>query len=681
MKISSLKGIGEKTENLFHKVGVVTTDDLLHYYPRNYDVYEAPISIREAEEHKVCAVSGMVLKKPELKKVRNLQIVSTILKDEAGDQLKVTWFNMPFLRNSINAGSRFIFRGRISRKTGVVTMEQPEIFTLGGYEEKQNEYQPIYALTNGLSNKTIIKAVKSILDIKVTEQEFLPGSVRKQFELAEYNFSLKNIHFPKDKEFLYAARKRLVFDEFFLFILALRRFKDTKDFTVNRFKMQPSDHVEQLVQKLPYTLTNAQNKVWEDIKKDFSGEKIMSRLIQGDVGSGKTIIAVLALMQVAYHGYQGALMVPTEVLARQHYESVKGIFTEYGIDLKPVILTGSMTAKEKRETYQLIESGEADIIIGTHALIQEKVKYQNLALVITDEQHRFGVRQREALSNKGAEPHIIVMSATPIPRTLALIIYGDLDISIIDELPANRLPIKNCVVNTDYRPKAYQFILSEVRKGRQAYIICPMVEESEMSEAENVTDYTEMLRQSLPGDVTIEYLHGKMKPSLKNDIMQRFSENQIQILVSTTVIEVGINVPNATVMMIENAELFGLAGLHQLRGRVGRGKEQSYCILVSGTKKKETLERLEILNRSNDGFFIAGEDLRLRGPGDFFGLRQSGDIEFKIGDIFTDAKLLQSAADAAQQYLEDDLPCELDEKFRLEQKVNSYIEKVTGMVL
>ena len=400
----------------------------------------------------------------------------------------------------------------------------------------------------------------------------------------------------------------------------------------------------------------------------------MNRLIQGDVGSGKTVVSAIALLIVAINKYQGVIMVPTEVLAKQHYESLCKMYEGLGINVG--LLVGSMTAKEKREMYGEIKNHNIDIVVGTHALIQEKVEYDNLALVVTDEQHRFGVKQRENLSNKGNNPHILVMSATPIPRTLAIILYGDLDISIIDELPSNRLPIKNCVVDTSYRRTAYNFIAKEIAKGRQAYVICPMVEESENVEAENVVDYTETLKLELPPSVNVEYLHGKMKAKEKNAIMERFLNNEIQVLVSTTVIEVGVNVPNATVMMIENAERFGLAQLHQLRGRVGRGQYQSYCIIVSGNDGKETKERLEIMNKSNDGFYIAGEDLKLRGPGDLFGIRQSGDISFKIGDIFNDASVLKKANDAAKEITEKEIS-EMFESVWLNRKIQLYIGATT----
>ncbi len=534
--------------------------------------------------------------------------------------------------------------------------------------------QPIYGQTKGLPNKTIVRAVKQALSVRQMVRDYMPLDLRIRHELAEYNFAIEHIHFPTDRTELLFARKRLVFDEFFLFLMAVRRLKDRRVDRESHFRMTPSDEVISLVKNLPYALTGAQNKVLTEVFRDMTGGKVMNRLIQGDVGSGKTIIAVLALLEAAYNGYQGALMVPTEVLARQHYESMLSLFEENGIDKQVVLVTGSMTAKEKRTAYGKIASHEADIIVGTHALIQEKVVYDKLALVITDEQHRFGVSQREMLGRKGDEPHVLVMSATPIPRTLAIIIYGDLDISIIDELPANRLPIKNCVVDTSYRNTAYSFIKGEVAAGRQAYVICPMVEASEMIEAENVLDYAKKLQSALPG-IPVEYLHGKMKAKEKNAVMERFAAGEIKILVSTTVVEVGVNVPNATVMMIENAERFGLAQLHQLRGRVGRGKHQSYCILVDGSGQDGTRERLTILSKSNDGFFIASEDLKLRGPGDIFGLRQSGDLEFKLADIFTDANILKTVSEEVNRLLDEDPELSSEEHAELGKKLNLYLEK------
>ena len=599
------------------------------------------------------AVSAAVCSGVYVNSVKGRQIISVNIADQSG-KFPVVCFNLPYLKKTLRKGSWFVFRGRIVRKQGKLEMEHPEIFTPSAYEEILHHLQPVYGLTAGLSNKTVVKMITQLLESVPMQSEYLPEEFRERYELADINYALRTIHFPLNKEELLVSRKRLVFDEFFLFILSVRKMKEKTEETPNCFPVRETWLTEEIIERLPYSLTGAQLNAWHEIERDLAGRRMMSRLVQGDVGSGKTILAFLAMCLVADNGYQAALMAPTEGLARQHYEGFQKLMEEQNLSFPTVLLTGSDTAREKRLAYAKIASGEALVIIGTHALIQEKVEYANLALVITDEQHRFGVKQREALTTRGNPPNVLVMSATPIPRTLAIILYGDLDISVIDELPARRLPIKNCVVNTSYRPKAYSFIERQVREGRQAYVICPMVEESEGMEAENVLDYTEKLRENLSSDIRIEYLHGKMKAKEKNVVMEAFAQGAIQVLVSTTVVEVGVNVPNATVMMVENAERFGLAQLHQLRGRVGRGEYQSYCIFMSASKSKETKERLDILNHSNDGFKIASEDLRLRGPGDLFGIRQSGLMNFKLGDIYQDAKILQMANEAADQLTEED---------------------------
>ena len=647
--IGELKGIGEKTKKLFQKIHIETVGDLIHYYPRSYDVYEKAVPISELEEEKTQTVTGAIYGRVQVSGNRSMQITTIHVKDITGT-LKVVWFRMPFLRNTLSGGGTITLRGRVVNKKGNLVMEHPELFyPADKYAEKLDTLQPIYGLTSGLTNHTVMKAMKQALDGLDLTRDILPQELRIKYGLAEYNYAIRGIHFPEDKEVFYHARERLVFEEFLEFILSLRKLKEKNEKLANEYVIKPQPEVDLLIQNLPYELTGAQKKVWKEISSDMASDTVMSRLVQGDVGSGKTIVAVLALLTVALNGYQGAMMAPTEVLARQHYESITRMFETYHIPVKVVLLTGSMTAKEKRKAYDRIECGLARIIIGTHALIQGAVNYDNLALVVTDEQHRFGVKQRETFARKGGEPHVLVMSATPIPRTLAIILYGDLDISVMDELPANRLPIKNCVVDTGYRKTAYAFMKKQIAEGRQCYIICPMVEESENLEAENVIDYTQRLQQEMGDTVRVSYLHGKMKQAEKDDIMERFGKNEIQILVSTTVIEVGIDVPNATVMMIENAERFGLAQLHQLRGRVGRGKYQSYCIFMSASKSKETKERLDILNHSNDGFKIASEDLRLRGPGDLFGIRQSGLMNFRIGDVYQDARILQMASEAAEE--------------------------------
>ena len=634
--ICSLKGIGDKTAKLFEKLGIHTIEELIHDYPRAYQAYDPPVSIGELEESQIQAVAGILQKDASVRRFQRIQVITVSLKDQTGS-VQLTWYNMPFLRNTIQSGTYHIFYGKVTRKNNRLTMEQPEIYTRETYAQVAESMQPVYGQTKGLSNKTISKAVAQALDLRDMERDYLPAELRRKYELAEYNFAVEHIHFPANRQKLLFARKRLVFDEFFLFLTGVRKLKEKREDMHSHWVMKLAPEVKKLKDHLPYHLTDAQEKVLNEVEWDLGSGLVMNRLIQGDVGSGKTIIAVLALLHAAYNGFQGALMVPTEVLAKQHYESMLELFEAHGIDKVPV-------------------------------------QYDKLALVITDEQHRFGVGQREMLGNKGEEPHVLVMSATPIPRTLAIILYGDLDISIIDKLPSNRLPIKNCVVDTGYREKAYAFIRKQVEQGRQAYVICPMVEASEMIEAENVLDYSARLKEALPG-ICVEYLHGKMKGKEKNQIMERFAAGEIQVLVSTTVIEVGVNVPNATVMMIENAERFGLAQLHQLRGRVGRGKYQSYCIMVNCGDQDGTQKRLDILNRSNDGFYIASEDLKLRGPGDIFGVRQSGDLEFKIADIFTDANLLKTVSEEVNRLLDEDPELEMEEHRDLKEKMDRYLSQ------
>ena len=652
-RVRELKGIGEKTEKLFEKLGIYTAGDLLRYYPRGYDVYEEAVPVSEVEEGKVMTVTGALFGRVQVSGGRKMQVTTAHVKDITGT-LPVVWFNMPFLRSTLAKGGLITVRGRIAARKAGIVMEHPEIFYPSErYEERLHTLQPVYGLTAGISNNLISKAVRQVIEGLDLTKDRLPKELRIKYGLAEYNYAVRGIHFPEDKEVFFHARERLVFEEFLSFILSLRKLKESNERLANEYVLPRHEGTERLIKKLPFALTEAQKRVWDEIADNMEGPTVMSRLVQGDVGSGKTIVAALALLNTALNGCQGAMMAPTEVLARQHYESITRLLEQYEIPVKAALLTGSMTTKEKRRVYDRIECGLVKIIVGTHALIQNAVSYDNLALVVTDAQHRFGVKQREKLAQKGGAPHVLVMSATPIPRTLAIILYGDLDISVIDELPASRLPIKNCVVDTGYRQTAYAFMRKQVEEGRQCYIICPMVEESESLEAENVTDYARTLQEEMKGDVQVGCLHGKMKSAMKDEIMERFGKNEIQILVSTTVIEVGIDVPNATVMMIENSERFGLAQLHQLRGRVGRGQHQSYCIFMSGSKSKETKERLDILKETNDGFKIASEDLRLRGPGDLFGIRQSGLMDFKLGDVYQDAGVLKAASEAADWLLKN----------------------------
>ena len=638
MNIRKLKGIGTRTEELFQHLDVYTTKDLMELYPRAYDSYDEPVNIAAIDECGIYAVYAAVDRPPELKQNGRYKILTVMVRDEAGSMLRITWFNMPFLRSRLRNGYRYIFRGKVAIKGSLVFMEQPSIYTVDEYYIRQSSMQPVYPLTAGLTNNMVIKAVKQCFESGGYE-EFLPEWILTKNDLIDEKKAHYAIHFPKDRNELAQARKRIIFDEFFLFTTNIRCAKSARLNEDNLYRITESGEALHVLKNLPYSLTGAQKKVYSEILNDMGSDKTMNRLIQGDVGSGKTILAFLAMINTAAAGWQSILMAPTEVLEK-------------------------------------ITSGEADFIIGTHALITDDVEFKNPALVITDEQHRFGVRQRENLSRKGETPHIIVMSATPIPRSLAIILYGDLDISIVDEKPADRLPVKNCVVDDSYRTKAYKFISDEIKKGHQAYIICAMAEESDNdSNLENVVDFSKKLKEAMP-ETRIEYLHGKMKPAEKNRIMDEFAKRNTDILVSTTVVEVGINVPNATVMMVINAERFGLAGLHQLRGRVGRGKEQSYCIFESNTKNKVTKEHLNILKESNDGFYISEQDLKLRGPGDMLGTRQSGDMGFAIGNIYSDASILKMAADTSSILIEKDKELMLEENSGIRDRIRNTDSKI-----
>lgn len=661
MRLNEINGIGEKTEKIFYRAGIEKVEDLLTYYPRYYDTFEEPVLVRNLECDRTQAIYATVVRNVEVKRIRNLQIITGYLRDSEGYALRAVWFNSAYLKGKLHIGDTFVFRGFVKESRGGFEISQPKIYGIREYNKKMGEMQPVYSLVSGMTNNIVQKAIKQAFNL-TEPTENIPKSVKEKFNLIDKSVAIKAIHYPKNYEDMRLARNRLIFDEFFYFIITLRNLKEKNDITVNENKLEEPKEITDLINNLPFKLTNAQLRTWNEIKEDIASDRVMNRLVQGDVGSGKTILAVLLVLTAALNGKQGAIMAPTEVLARQHFEFVTELIIKNNLNLNVAILVGSLTVKEKRLAYEKIESGETDIVIGTHAVIQEKVHFKDLAVAVTDEQHRFGVRQREMISEKGNHPHIMVMSATPIPRTLAIIMYGDLDISVIDELPAGRKPIANCVVGTEYRPKAYNFIEKQVDSGRQVYIICPTVEYSEAVEGENVIEYSEKLNKILHPGIKVEYLHGRMKPSEKNEIMGRFARNEIQVLVSTTVVEVGVNVPNATVMMVENAERFGLAQLHQLRGRVGRGQYQSYCIFINGSGKKDAEKRLEILNKSNDGFFIANEDLKLRGPGDFFGVRQSGDFEFKLGDIMNDADVLKDAAMAVDLVEKGKLPVSDEEK-------------------
>ncbi len=685
--VTKIKGIGPKSAAAYEKAEIRTVGDLVRYFPRAYDVMEDPVkasSLTAADDGRTVAVEGHIETSLSVRFLKAFRIVTGKIRTD-GTYLDVTWFNMPFMRNQVRPGTTYIFRGQVKAKGRRFYLLQPKVYDLYDYASLQKSLQPVYPLTAGLTENSLRKSLDRVLfgeDPLVFDTDPLPEEIRGAYGLPGVKETIRTIHFPENREVLERARHRLVFEEFFYFILMLRQLRERRVSEEHSYHLPPVPETGKVLDSLPYQLTNAQKRVWEEISQDLAGNKVMARLVQGDVGCGKTIIAFLALIQTACNGMQGAIMAPTEVLARQHYEGFLKLQQQAGLSIGTVLLTGSLKEKEKKEAYRKIGSGEALVVIGTHALIQEGVNFRDLALVVTDEQHRFGVGQREALSEKGQEtPHTIVMSATPIPRTLAVIMYGDLDISIIDERPSERLPVKNAVVDTGYRPTAYAFIASQVKAGHQAYVICPMVQESEEIEAENVIDYTDTLRDALRKylpDVTVEYLHGQMKNDEKNAVMNRFLKGEIQVLVSTTVVEVGVNVPNATVMMIENCERFGLAQLHQLRGRVGRGKDQSYCILMHTADSERVRKRLQILKDSNDGFEIARKDLELRGPGELFGVRQSGELSFLLADMYQDADVMQEASSAVSELLTRDPELQQEEHRRIRKELERQVRSGKG---
>lgn len=658
--LTALKGIGEKSAALYSVIGIDTVEDALFYFPRDYITYEEITDSGSFTCDRVIAFYAEIMSRPLIRRVRKLSIV-TVRLNAGSVPVTATWFNMPYLAKSLKQQTSYVFRGILTPEGDHFHIRQPQIFAKDQYDKMLGCINPIYSLTKGLSNNAVT------------------STIRKSFDLLGHTVKpeVYDMHFPKDEKTLINARSVLVYDEFLAFIIKLRLLKEESEVAKNDFNIMEVAECNRIIEKLPYRLTNAQIKVWDEIKKDLCCAHSMRRLVQGDVGSGKTILAILAAVTVAINRHQCAIMAPTEILANQHYDSIKSILKSVSVDLNVVLLTGAMSASAKKNVRSMIENGEADIIIGTHALFYEKIVYHDLALVVTDEQHRFGVNQRTMLSQKNTDnaAHVLVMSATPIPRTLAMIVYGDLSISIIDEVPAHKLPIKNAVVNENYRKKAYKFMEDEVAAGHQVYVICPLIEESESIDVRNVTDTAKEMATVFDDKIRIGVLHGRMKPSQKQNVMDDFSKGVIDILVSTTVVEVGVNVPNATVMMIENSERFGLAALHQLRGRIGRGSAQSYCIFMCQSSNPDTMKRLDILRTSNDGFAIAEEDLKQRGPGDMFGLRQSGELNFRLGDIYTDSAILKKACEDADRILAEDPELVMNEHSELRKLIKNTDEE------
>lgn len=642
LDISKLKGIGAKIKAMLAKLNIYTVADMLSHYPIRYEKFEEPGNIKEYTGEEKVTLSARLFAPIEQKKVQRLTLSIATLTD--GERfIKAVWYNQTYIDKVLRRGEDYVFVGKLSKKSGRYSLEQPAIYTKEEYKSLSGKLVPIYPLTKGISNNFFNKHISLILSEIEPKKDYLPKVFIEKLELISYEESLSLIHRPNSYEDIDRARKRLVFDDFFTFALALRRLKeeDTKEKT--KYLLESNACMEEFTKALPYELTATQLKSMEEIEKDCMSGYAMNRLIQGDVGSGKTVVSIYAMYLAYKNSYQSAIMVPTEVLAKQHFKNITSIFEKFDDPPKVGILTGSMTKKEHLEIYKQVKDKTIDIIVGTHALIQDALEFDDIALVITDEQHRFGVRQRQKLLEKSKMLHSMIMSATPIPRTLALILYGDLDISYIKEKPKGRLDIKNCVIFDKDREKAYKHIQKELEKGHQAYVICPLVEESENIEAENVFDYREKLAKYLPKNYNIKVMHGKLPESEKAAIMSEFVSGDIDILVSTTVIEVGVDVANATVIMIEDAQRFGLASLHQLRGRVGRNMYQSYCIFVCTSDSKAAKERLDIIGNSNDGFFISESDLKLRGPGDLFGLLQSGELSFELADMHNDGEIFKLA--------------------------------------
>ena len=647
--IKYLKGVGEKRSELFLKKGIKTVRDLLYFFPRSHEDRGIIKHVGDCVEGETVCIRGTVYQDTQDRYVRrNMLITTASVFDDTG-MINLVWYNNKYIKNNIKSGEKYIFFGTVARnKQGRIQMTAPVYEKLGA-ERFIGKIVPIYPLTANLSQKTVQSTMEEALKDAGRIEEYLSEEIRNKYMLAEINFAMQNIHFPSDFENYNIARRRFIFEELLILQLAVNSQKEKNENNKGNV-FSDVKCIRELTDGMSFELTGAQKRTINEICRDCMSGKQMNRLIQGDVGSGKTAVAAAAMYMAVKNGYQAAMMAPTEILAEQHAQSLIEMFGKHGI--KAVLLTGSMRAKEKRETLSAIADGEAMVVIGTHALISGDVEFKNLGFVVADEQHRFGVEQRAKLASKGDNPHMLIMSATPIPRTLALILYGDLDISIIDELPPGRKPVKTYSVKSNMRKRVYDFAAKSIKDGMQVYVVCPLVAETEKSDLENAQDLAQKLADSYP-EIKVGLVHGKMKQKDKDAVMHGFVSGEIKILVATTVIEVGVNVPNANIMIIENAERFGLSQLHQLRGRVGRGGEQAHCILITDADNEITQKRMDTMCESNDGFYISEQDLKLRGPGDFFGTRQHGLPEMKIANLFEDSELLKLSREAAKN-IEDE---------------------------
>lgn len=697
--ITQIKGLGKKRAEIFEKLGILTIYDLLTYYPRGYEDRTKIVEIRDIELEEKNSVKLRLTKYPNVARLGGNLTITKAKATDGVDTIDLTWFNQPYLKNNFNLDKEYIFYGKVTQRGRNFVIENPEyeeVQRTQEYENKEDNNKknkklkqsgrivPVYSLTKGITQKLIRTYIYEVLELCNELEEFYPQYILETFNLPNIVEASKNIHYPTDDDFFKCARRRLVFDELFFtqFILSDLKRLSNKKATI---KLKDLDY-SPLMNEIPFNLTNSQKSVLEEIHKDLEKGKTINRLVQGDVGSGKTILATIMTYLTIKNGYQSALLAPTEVLAKQHYNTIAPLFKKFGMEVG--FLSGSLRASEKKNIYARLKTGYLDLLIGTHAILQAPVEFKNLGLVTTDEQHRFGVKQRETMIDKGVDCHTLVMTATPIPRTLALILYGDLDISINNDMPPNRKEIDTFTIKSTLKNRMYGFYEKEVLEGRQIYVICPLVgldndnENASTNDSNllSVIEHTEILRERFPNFV-VETLHGKMKAYEKDEIMGRFAKNEINILVSTTVIEVGINVPNATIMTIENAERFGLSQLHQLRGRVGRGEHKSYCILVSDNKSKKTKDRLEVITSSNDGFYISEKDLDLRGQGDFFGTRQHGVPDFKIANLYEDTNILKEIEAKIGQVNVYYKTLDIDDKIRFDKKLNEMRERFNKIVL
>ena len=675
--VKFVKGVGPNRVKLLNKLNIYKLEDLITYYPREYEDRSKPKKIADTENGEECLIEGIVTS--HIKEIRthrkNMIIYKLIVRDDT-DSCELVWYNQSYLKKMFRIGETYKFFGRINKRIGQTEMVSP-VYDLEGNNKNTGRIIPIYPLTYSLSQNTLRHIIEEGLkQAKDKIAETLPEYILEEYKLMKLKNAMQSIHFPKELKDFGEARNRLAFEELLTMQLLLLNLKNKYKNTEKGIKFDSKVKMSDVINDLPFKLTKAQTRVLEEIDSDMESDKAMNRLLQGDVGSGKTIVSIIAAYKAVKSGYQMAMMAPTSILASQHLEKFKNVLEKY--DIRCELLLGNTTKKKKEDILSRLKDGEIDIIIGTHSLLEENVIFKNLGLVVTDEQHRFGVRQRSTIVSKGKNPDVLVMTATPIPRTLALILYGDLDISIIDELPPNRKKIDTFAVRKALEERVNNFVKKQIDEGRQAYIVCPLVEESEEIEAKSVDELTEKYKNEVFKEYKVECLHGKMKPKEKEEIMQRFKEGKIDILISTTVIEVGVDVPNSNIMVIENAERFGLAQLHQLRGRVGRGEYQSYCILKYQGNSELIRKRMQVMQETNDGFIISEKDLELRGSGEFFGTKQHGIPEFKVANLFEDIKLLKLVQSAAIKILEEDPGLEEQKNIRLkniiDKKLSTRIE-------